>query len=381
MATRKSLFAVFALTAFTLTSSVVFARGDGDQDFPVITHLPSTPTTSASTEIPPSTGDQNPYGVAFVPPGFPAGGPLRAGDVLVSNFNNNSNLQGTGTTIVSVSPTGQTAIFFKSTNAIGLSTALGVLRNGFVIVGNVPSTDGSGVCTPGPQGQEENVGQGSLTVLNRYGKVVKTLSSAKFLNGPWDLTVADFGNFAQIFVSNALSGTVTRLDVVVGTGSDADDFNVVNQTQIASGYTHRCDPAAFVVGPTGLALNPFTNTLYVASTGDNTIFAIPLASFRENGSGTGAAFIGNDTHLHGPLGLAIAPNGDLLSAQGDAVNPDPNHVSEIVEFSPRGQFAAQFSIDPASGSAFGLAIVPFKGGFRFAAVDDGVNMLDIWNVR
>src|ERR1700676_4741719 len=48
----------------------------------------------------PGNGDLNPYGVAIVPPGFPSNGAIRPGDILVSNFNNSSNLQGTGTTII-----------------------------------------------------------------------------------------------------------------------------------------------------------------------------------------------------------------------------------------------------------------------------------------
>ena len=51
--------------------------------------------TVASTV--PKNGDVNPYGVAVVPAST---GSLVAGDVLVSNFNNHRNLQGTGTTIV-----------------------------------------------------------------------------------------------------------------------------------------------------------------------------------------------------------------------------------------------------------------------------------------
>src|SRR4029077_17870155 len=55
----------------------------------------------------PPNGDLNPYGVAFVPQGFQSGnGPLRPGDILVSNFNDSDNLQGTGTTIVRVSTSG-----------------------------------------------------------------------------------------------------------------------------------------------------------------------------------------------------------------------------------------------------------------------------------
>ena len=96
----------------------------------------------------PVTGDVNPYGVAFVPEGFPSGGTIATGDVLVSNFNNSANAQGTGTTIVqltphgTLAPPGSAATFFTS-SLPGLSTALGVLRRGFVVVGNVPTTDGT----------------------------------------------------------------------------------------------------------------------------------------------------------------------------------------------------------------------------------------------
>jgi len=59
---------------------------------------------SITVSTTPPSGDLNPYGVAFVPAGFPAGGNIAAGDVLVADFNNSSNLQGTGTTIVSITP-------------------------------------------------------------------------------------------------------------------------------------------------------------------------------------------------------------------------------------------------------------------------------------
>lgn len=76
----------------------------------------------------------------------------------------------------------------------------------------------------------------------------------------------------------------------------------------------------------------------------------------------------------------MAPNRDLLSAQGDAVNFDSSQISEIVEFSPQGQFLNEFPIDSSVGAAFGLAIASLEDGFRFAAVDDGTNMLDVWDV-
>ena len=56
----------------------------------------------------PANGDVNPYGVAVVPA---SAGRLTAGDILVSNFNDKANVQGTGNTIVQVNPAGQTSVF------------------------------------------------------------------------------------------------------------------------------------------------------------------------------------------------------------------------------------------------------------------------------
>ncbi|HMB03140.1 MAG TPA: hypothetical protein VKP69_05285, partial [Isosphaeraceae bacterium] len=49
---------------------------------PNLTQLPFSPVSTV-----PTNGDTNPYGVAFVPNGFPSGGKLNPGDILVSNFN------------------------------------------------------------------------------------------------------------------------------------------------------------------------------------------------------------------------------------------------------------------------------------------------------
>src|SRR5208337_4661664 len=151
---------------------------------PVLNHLHQLPTVSTV----PANGDVNPYGVAFVPNGFPSGGTLNPGDILVANFNNSGNIQGTGTTITRITPQGQTSTFFTSTSP-GLDTALAVLKSGFVIVGNVPTTDGTfGTIT-----------QGSLQILDKNGNLVMTLKDSKFLAEPWDLTVHDNGDHVQVF--------------------------------------------------------------------------------------------------------------------------------------------------------------------------------------
>jgi len=379
---RKAVCLALVPAAFVLIFAVsVTLADDNGAKGPVIPELTPSPSFSDST-LPPN-GDVNPYGVAFVPDGFPGGGPLHPGDVIVSNFNNSGNLQGTGTTIVRVNNGALPTVFFQGQLGLGLTTALGVLKGGFVLVGNLPSTDGSGTCVA-ESGPNQNVGQGSLLIIDQNGNLVNQLTSPSLLNGPWDLAVRDDGRRAKVFVSNALSGTVTRLDLRVvgdGDGDKKDSVIVEKETQIASGYLHRCDPAAFVVGPTGLALDKERDVLYVSSTGDNAIFAIRDAGDRTSDAGMGKAIVTDQTHLHGPLGLVLARNGDLISTQGDAVNPDPNQPSEIVEFTAEGQFVSQFSVDPAPGGAFGLALRPLEDGFVFATVDDNAVLLDIWIVK
>jgi sugar lactone lactonase YvrE len=333
---------------------------------PVLANLPAAAEQTVSTV--PANGDVNPYGIAFVPQGFQGGsGPLKPGDLLISNFNNSQNVQGTGTTIVRVTPDGQQSVFFQGSAGLGLTTALGVLKSGFVVVGNVP-TDTKGVAQ-----------QGSLLILDATGKVVSTLSDSALLDGPWDLAINDQGNHAQLFVSNVLSGTVTRIDLAIPSGGTP---TVVSETQIASGYVHRTDPNALVVGPTGLVFDSKTGTLYVASTGDNAIYAIRDAATTSRDNGKGRLIFNDPSQLHGPLGMTQAPNGDLIIANGDAVNTDPNHLNELVEITPQGKFVRSFQLDTgAGGGAFGLAATEVNGVTRFAAVDDDTNSVNIWTLQ
>ena len=358
---RRILYLLFGAL---LTASLVIGAFAVNVHQSIIANLPASPTFSPSTV--PANGDGNPYGVAFVPPGFPAG-PLSAGDILVSNFNSSSGTQGTGSTIVSISPDGTPSLFFQGQSKLGLTTALGVLRRGFVLVGSVP-TDANVNALPG-----------SLLIIDHNGNVVSTLVDSQLLDGPWDLTVHDLGGIAQVFVSNVLSGTVTRLDLKIP--SPGAGVIVERITQIASGYGFRTDPVALVVGPTGVAFDPARNLLYVASTDDNKVYAIPNASTRMSDAGTGSIAYEDSVHLHGPLALALAPNGDLIASQGDAVNTDNSQLNEIVEFTPAGQFVAQFQVDPGlPGAAFGLAVALTPKGIVFAAVDDNQNSLEVWDL-
>jgi hypothetical protein len=316
----------------------------------------------------PANGDVNPYGVAFVPSNFPKGGAIAPGDILVSNFNNSGNTQGTGTTIIkltpngSIAPAGSASTFFTST-PIGLTTALGVLQGGFVLVGNVPTSGGV-------------IQAGSLQIVDRSGNHVASFTNQ--LNDPWDLTIYEQSNNSTVFVSNVngdakknKNGSVTRLNLIISSAG----ISVTGTTVIARGYTVEPNAAALVLGPTGLAYDATTDTLFVASTADNAIFAVPNAGNRTGSAGTGNVIF-KDDHLRGPLALAFAPNGDLITSNGDAVNPDPTQPSEIVEFTKSGEFVGQFNVDAGQGGAFGIAIALVGGDTaRLAAVDDNTNSL------
>src|ERR1039458_7011637 len=161
---------------------------------------PSTPggiVVVASTV--PANGDVNPYGIARVPHST---GALIAGNILVSNFNSVANLQGTGTTIVQVAPDGTSSLFAQidattlpgpCPGGVGLTTALSVLRSGWVIVGSVPTTDGTSA----------TVQAGCLLVLNSSGSVVETFYGS-LINGPWDMAALDGGSSASLFVTNEI---------------------------------------------------------------------------------------------------------------------------------------------------------------------------------
>lgn len=315
----------------------------------------------------PSNGDVNPYGVLIAPKTIQPGGGLQPGDVLVSNFNNNENLQGLGTTIVREDAFGNVSTFYTASGRTGLTAAIGVLSNGVVLIGNLPTLDGTSA----------TAGAGSLAVLNRFGNFLGTLGDAAHLDGPWGMAVDDLGTngtgTAHVFVSNVLSGTVSRFDISYSPSSLS-----AGVVTIAGGFNHRPDPAALELGPSGLVYSASNDTLYVASSVDNAIYAIPTATKAQTPVSQMLVFQ-DLTHLHGPLDLVILPNGHFVVANSDGSNADPNQPSELVEYTASGVFVGQMPIDPNNGGAFGVgALNAAWGAVRLAAVDDNTNTLHLW---
>jgi len=361
--TSKSAFCRTWMFLFGLI--VAFTAVNSNAQAPASSILNSLGTPQVLSTVP-TNGDVNPYGVAFVPPSFPKGGLLDAGDILVSNYNNNQNLQGTGTTIVDFRA-GQQTLFFQAPAGSGLSTGLAVLKAGFVLVGNMPTTDGT----------FNTVKPGSLIAINPQGQVVWTYANKQQINGPWDFTVFDQGSRATVFISNVLSGSIERLVL----GLDHGAVSVLSATQISSNYTHRGDPAALEVGPTGLAYDANRDTLYVASADDNAIYAMPDATQVAQNGLKGFRIYSDNLHLHGALALTLAPNGNLICSSNDVINAVAGQPSELVEFTRGGVFVAERSVDPNLGGSFGLAFGTVSGKITFAAVDDNTSSLEVWTVN
>ena len=335
--------------------------------FMAFRHAPVTPilpvAVTASTVA--ANGDMNPIGVAFVPTRFPAGGTLGTGDLLISDSANKEGKEGLGVSLVRVRPTGQQSTFFQGTG-VGLTAGLKVLRAGLVLVANLPRVDGT----------TATIQQGSLLVIDKNGSLVTSIADRNLLNGPCELTVLDKGQTALVFVSNVLSGTITRLALTVtqtATGRTVTGRTVTasNLTRIASGYVHRLDPRVGVIGPSGLAYDPRHDTLFVASPGDNAVFKVANAGTTMADNGSGMLLFNDPVHLHGPSGLVFGPNGHLLITNGGGVLADPSNASDVVEFTDRGQFVSQQTVDSKSGGGSGLHFTRDETGvLRMAWIND-----------
>ncbi|MDR3749072.1 MAG: hypothetical protein P4M04_13110 [Acidobacteriota bacterium] len=343
---------------------------------------PHTIDTISSTI--PANGDVNPYGIFRIPR---TAGNLRRGNILISNFNNSANLQGTGTTLVQIAPSGAFSLFAQidpttlpglCPGGVGLTTALVVLRSGWVIVGSLPTTDGTSATAQA----------GCLIVLDSNGNVVETITDPQ-INGPWDMTVSEgsggddegHDGEATLFVTNVLNGTLAGNGNIVNEGTVVRIKLHVSSTYaptvdslkvIGSGFFERTDPAALVIGPTGLALSKNGDTLYVADTLNNRIAAIDDPLTRHSSGGTGTTLTTGGT-LNFPLGLTLAVNGDILTVNGGD--------GYLVETNRHGNQMFKTLLDntgnpPGAGTLFGLIDVPGQGIYF---VDDGSNTLNLFH--
>jgi hypothetical protein len=328
-------------------------------------------------------GDLNPYAIVVAPV---SAGKIQKGDVLVDNFNNVSNLQGTGSTIIDYNPsTRKTTLFARlpqhlpqCPGGVGMTTAMTMLQSGWVIVGSTPSTDGT----------TRTRGDGCLLVFDANGQFV-TAWTGPNISDPWgNIATIDNGSTATLFVSMSGFGVpgpevrdpatgnpvtinkaiVLRLQLALPAGKPPQ---ITSQTVVADGFGQRADKDVFLIGPTGLALGA-DNTLYVSDALGNRIVAIADAVARTSSAGTGTP-VTRDGLLQRPLALALTPAGHLLACNGkngQVVEIDPVSGKQLYA---QWVDANQAQSPPGNGDLFGIAMTPDGQGFYY--VEDEMNFL------
>ena len=375
---NRSRLAVYILAMIVCFSGNAFAD-DGKNDQGYLEKIKHHSTLSSMVT---ANGDQNPYALVVAPV---TAGKVQTGDVLIDNFNDISNLQGLGTTIVDYNPATKAVKEFAHLDrhlpacpgGVGLSTAMTMLKSGYVIVGSTPSNDGT----------TSTKGNGCLMVLDSNGTLVKTITGPE-INDPWgNMAVIDNGATAQIFVSMAGFGvtapsvidpatekppiinkaTILRIDLATPAGKPPE---VTGKTVVASGLAQRADKDVFLIGPTGLAYKD--GTLYASDALQNRIIAVADAATRKTSAGTGREVTSGGL-LQRPLAMAWAPNGHLLitnGLNGQVVEVDPVAGKQVYA---QWLDANKAQTPPGNGDLFGIAMVPDGSGFYF--VEDEVNAL------
>jgi len=378
MFTRQSIFRVAApavAAVSVLAASVVIGLTGPSGATSGTTFLGSLQTTSQLASTVPANGDVNPYGLALV---TASTGRLASGDSLVSNFNDKANVQGTGTTIVEISPSGSVTQFAQISTlpagmscpgGIGLTTALGILPGGWVVVGSLPTAAGGALSKDNPVG--------CMLVLNDNGTVVETLSN-KHIDAPWDLALTATATAASVFISNAQGGTtkthhgspaagegtVVRLDLALSATAPP---SLTSTTVIGADFPWKANKTALVLAPTGMAV-AHNGTLFVDNTLTNSVSAIPSATTRMAAATASSTTIDTGGGLDAPLGMMLAPNGDLV-----VVNGNNGKATEITQKGK--EVATKTLVKTGAGDLFGIAVSQDGSGMLFT--NDGTNKLDL----
>jgi hypothetical protein len=129
---------------------------------------------------------------------------------------------------------------------------------------------------------------------------------------------------AGLFVTNVLNKTVPAGGKVVHRGTvvrivlsvpRSGAPRVLSNRVIARVFAEHTDPNALVIGPTGVGLGR-GGTLFVADSASNRIAAVPHALTRSSALGGGGRTVARGGRLNAPLGLLVAPGGDIATTNG-----------------------------------------------------------------
>ena len=281
----------------------------------------------------PANGEQNPYGLDVAKTDA---GKLEAGDLVVCDFNNAANVQGTGSTIIALHPhPGATTRFVAQDPSLLGCTALALAPSDFIWAAAFAANDNP-IFSPG-------------------GSLVTTLAGGPW-HGPFGQAFSPhsgpFGS-AAFYESNASDGSIVRINLPSFT------FDVIVRGLPVNGGV----PGS-ILGPSGLQYEKKHDRLYIVDGTNNALYALCHVSTIPAGGITvtgGTTFSGPFKHrarvvfsgppLNGPISSALLANGHLVL--GNTLDPTGKNL--MVELTPHGRVLDVKNVDTgAAGALFGM---------------------------
>ncbi len=308
-----------------------------------------------------ANGEQNPYGldVAKV-----SSGELTAGDLVICDFNDKANVQGTGSTIVALHP---------------------VEENKPRLIAHASDLLGCDALALGPNDEiwTANFASNTNTLVSPSGHIDRTMDGHPFAH-PFGEAFAPFdGKFgvAAFYVSNAGDGSILRINISAQ--------HTLSVQTIAEGFAVNHGAPGSILGPSGLQYDLKNDRLYVVDGTNNTVVMLQhVSTIGEAGifvkpggktfAGVSAALgktIFAGAPLNGPISSALLPNGNLVI--GNTLDPDGKNL--MAEITPLGQLLAVRNVDNgAAGAIFGMVATgtsDFNTKIYFN--DDNANFLEV----
>jgi hypothetical protein len=306
-----------------------------DADGTSILKTLTTQTIIAST-VDTKNGDQKPYGIAYISTAPYGGGKLKKGDLVVCNYANKAGTLGSGTTEEYL----PAKVGSKPARLLQSSSIEGCAGLGTDEIGDIFSTDATA------KNVVETTAKGTIfqkitggPMVQPYGGLYVTLGEEYPPgDGYWN--------------GDATSGTVWRIDL--GTGSTKPPVKGV-----ITGFKVNHGKPGDVLGPSSLAYNKNSDTLYVADGANNILYAfsdaydtldepksVVIGSSGKTFSGPAAKnakVLYSGGALSAPIAMCMLPNGNLIVA--DSTD------NKLVEIESTGAVLDTKSLGKGAGGA------------------------------
>jgi hypothetical protein len=313
-------------------------------------------TTIGST-VDPMNGDQNPYGLDIA---RVSAGKFKAGDLVVCNFNDRANVQGTGTTIIALHPQpGSKPLHVARDHSLLGCPAIALAPDDTIWAAAFAANDNP--------------------IITSSGQLVSTLG-----NGPWhgpfgqafSPHAGPFG-VAAFYESNASNGSIVRINIT--------NTNFTFDT-IATGFAVNHGKPGSILGPSGLQYEAKHDRLYIVDGASNTLVAfsgvssIPAGGIVVHGKTFSGPFanrarlVFSGPPLNGPISSALLFDGHLVLGN----TGDPNGKNLMIEITPGGRVLAIKNVDTGPAAAlFGMVAIGQGANIKLYFNDDNDNTVKV----